>query len=512
MTKIKIRKRVLLLVLAVLTVFMAVFTPYHTVEVEAADIGITYGIVDSSYEVLQWILMMMGIGGFQAPNVGVKEDEKGRVVDEFCKEFFCDTWDQWCDQNGIDPSAFKDDFIEVLNQDYDAAAYVAGDIKSSILNTLYNYLYSQNIYTKINLNCKYSDILIDSDHPLKFDSVLNYSGHKYVDGSSFSDAISKTYDVACSFRNCMPILILEQSSDSSFFYRLYLVSDHYFRGTINGSSFESNYNERFLSDKDNTFVFAQVDYQFISAYLSSAVFNAKVPFAILSADIKDKYKDSYYLAYDIFYKLKDGVTAVDTDLPNIAGKDYAFDLVGYPWAWDTDQPDVKPWDGVDSLPIPGDIAIGDSFPGVVDLPGVETGVIDGSIPWPDVIQMIKDIDTTPDPDPQPDPDPDKPDDEVELPAILPDGVGDKLNELKKKFPFCIPFDLVNCVKSVGSSNATPPKFTLEVPIPTTDKTYTFTVDLEMFSPYIGVFKAGIFAIFLIGLMFSTRKLIAWQID
>lgn len=511
MTKFRIRKRVLPLILAFLTVFMAAFTPYHSVEVEAADIGITYAVVDTSYEVLQWLLMMMGIGGFLAPNVGVKEDEKGRVVDEFCKEFFCDTWDQWCDQNDIDPGAFKDEFIDVLNQDYDAAKYVAGDIKSSVLNTVYKYLvdtssgflgvYSSDLSSSV-VGSKPGDIIPSASFSGSF--VYGYSTEKLTD-QKFDGATIVSCDSSVYLMG-----ILASRGDYSL-ATMRICSLKPFSIKLSSGSVVSAKKLR-----NGMYALGCGAMQYINVTVKSFSIDWNVAHFCISKSQVKAVKDSslfdswdyYYLDVIHNYLLNDYIANVD--VPNVAGKDYSFDLVGWPNTWDIDKPNELPWDGVDSLPIPGDIAIEDSFPGVVDLPGIETGVIDGSIPWPDVIQMIKDIDTTP--DPEPDPDPDKPDEDIELPAILPDGVNDKLNELKKKFPFCIPFDLVNCVKSVGSSNATPPKFTLDVPIPTTDKTYTFTVDLEMFSPYIGVFKAGIFAIFLIGLMLSTRKLIAWQID
>lgn len=65
---------------------------------------------------------------------------------------------------------------------------------------------------------------------------------------------------------------------------------------------------------------------------------------------------------------------------------------------------MKPWDGVDALPIPGDVVLGDSIPGVIDFPDVIQKIIDGTIPWPDVIGAVRDIDI-----PAPDPDPDEPD-------------------------------------------------------------------------------------------------------
>lgn len=98
---------------------------------------------------------------------------------------------------------------------------------------------------------------------------------------------------------------------------------------------------------------------------------------------------------------------------------------------------MKPWDGVDSLPIPGDVVLGDSIPGVIDFPDVIQKIIDGTIPWPDVIGSVRHIDITgPDPGPdepdkKPEPDPELP----EIPAVLPQEVSDKLKDLSGKFPF-----------------------------------------------------------------------------
>lgn len=167
-------------------------------------------------------------------------------------------------------------------------------------------------------------------------------------------------------------------------------------------------------------------------------------------------------------------------------------------------------------PIPGDVVLGDSIPGVIDFPDVIQKIIDGTIPWPDVIGSVRDIDIPgpdpgpdePDKKPEPDPDPELP----EIPAVLPQGVTDKLKDLSGKFPFCIPFDLVNCFKSFGSNEAAEaPKWDLTFSIPGTNKDYEFSVDLSMFDKYIPIFRSGVLILFLIGLMIVTRKLIGWQV-
>lgn len=190
-------------------------------------------------------------------------------------------------------------------------------------------------------------------------------------------------------------------------------------------------------------------------------------------------------------------------------------MVGWPNSWDIDKPDVKPWDNVDSLPIPGDIAIPKEIPGVTDLPGIMDGVVGGTIPWPDVIGVVKDlpVDPTPEPEPKPEPEPD-PDPELpEIPAVLPQGVSDKLKDLSGKFPFCIPFDVVDCYKSFASKdNAEAPKWDIDFKVPGTNQQYHFSVDLAMFDKYIPIFRSGVLILFFIGLLLATRKLIGWQID
>lgn len=235
------------------------------------------------------------------------------------------------------------------------------------------------------------------------------------------------------------------------------------------------------------------------------------------SNISHVFIDGRYVSnFDVFSYLKGLlVSPVVPDIPNVAGKDWAFDLVGWPDAWDIDKPDVKPWDNVDSLPIPGDVVLGDSIPGVIDFPDVIQKIIDGTIPWPDVIGAVRDIDIpAPDPDPdepdkKPEPDPELP----EIPAVLPQGVSDKLKDLSGKFPFCIPFDVVDCYKSFASKdNAEAPKWDIDFKVPGTNQQYHFSVDLAMFDKYIPIFRSGVLILFFIGLLLATRKLIGWQID
>lgn len=248
-----------------------------------------------------------------------------------------------------------------------------------------------------------------------------------------------------------------------------------------------------------------------SINLKSFYFESSLPSMRVNSKIKDSLsalsKDGSF--WDIFSSLiNDRAFFPNIDIPDVAGKDWAFDLVGWPNSWDIDKPDVKPWDNVDSLPIPGDIAIPKEIPGVTDLPGIMDGVIDGTIPWPDIIDIIKDLPVDPTPEPEPKPEPELP----EIPAVLPQGVSDKLKDLSGKFPFCIPFDLVECFKSFGSNEAAEaPKWDLTFSIPGTNKDYEFSVDLSVFDKYIPIFRSGVLILFLIGLILGTRKLIGWQV-
>lgn len=500
----QLKKRATALLLGSVTFFIALAMPYNTTRVYAADVAFSWVVNESSNTILNWILLYLGISvAPEAISEGKVFDKTGQFAMDFCQEFFGDTFEQWYVSNGFseDIDMFKREFNDILTQDFDAAKYVAGDIKSSVLEILYKYLHSSSNVYDLNSLSGINDVVSGSINAVGQTKVIDSKGVEYslCHESTKIDIISgspKVIDVIWQYADnrVYEMCFLYSSSDfkikryDGFESRTFLEHGIYIVNLFSGS----------LNSINNG----------ISKYMDLSSF----PRIFIKNDLTFPGQQPYESIYEYVARSIEHVVIPNIDIPDVAGKDYAYDLVGWPDAWDVDKPDVKPWDDVDSLPIPGDIAIPKEIPGVTDLPGIMDGVIGGTIPWPDIIDIIKDlpVDPTPDPDKptEPDPDPELP----EIPAVLPQGVSDKLKDLSGKFPFCIPFDLVDCFKSFGSNEAAEaPKWDFTFKIPGTNKDYEFSVDLSMFDKYIPIFRSGVLILFLIGLIIGTRKLIGWQV-
>lgn len=126
---------------------------------------------------------------------------------------------------------------------------------------------------------------------------------------------------------------------------------------------------------------------------------------------------------------------------------------------------------------------------------------------------------TPTPDPTPDPDPggggsggggggsttdtpDKPDKDDD------DSKKDYARDLQKIFPFCIPFDIVDCFKLFNAEPETP---RVEIPIHfgVIEKDYTFVIDLKDFDNVALLLRSSTLILFIVGLGFATRNVIKW---
>lgn len=113
----------------------------------------------------------------------------------------------------------------------------------------------------------------------------------------------------------------------------------------------------------------------------------------------------------------------------------------------------------------------------------------------------KDPDKNPDPDPNPKPDPN------------PDTGKDTDNnsftaDLKELFPFCIPFDIVDCFRLFNAEPETPRvKFPIHFGI--VDKDYTFDIYLKDFNDVAGVCRTSFLILFMVGLGFATSRVIKW---
>lgn len=132
-----------------------------------------------------------------------------------------------------------------------------------------------------------------------------------------------------------------------------------------------------------------------------------------------------------------------------------------------------------------------------------------------VDNFIKDL-TTPDdsggvsPTPTPTPDPSNPDSSGGggTDTDNPDNT-DKSNftrDLRLVFPFCIPFDLVDCIRLFSSEPETP-KIDVPMHFPIVNVDYTFTIDLKDFDGVAKICRSMFLIMFIIGLVFATRPLI-----
>lgn len=89
----------------------------------------------------------------------------------------------------------------------------------------------------------------------------------------------------------------------------------------------------------------------------------------------------------------------------------------------------------------------------------------------------------------------------EKPGIVAD---DLTADLKSIFPFCIPFDLINCIKGL-SAEGEAPKWVMKIPMPTA-YTWTITVDMADYDSIVRIFRLGEDLLFIVGLIMITRGL------
>lgn len=122
---------------------------------------------------------------------------------------------------------------------------------------------------------------------------------------------------------------------------------------------------------------------------------------------------------------------------------------------------------------------------------------------------------TPDPDPEPTPDPDpEPDPNPEPSPTPPSDLTDKekgqflLPEtIKKKFPFCIPFDLIDAFTVLKSDTRQAPRIKWRLQSEKYDIDYTFDIDLSVYDEQAELLRTLELLLFIVGLILATRSLI-----
>ena len=126
-----------------------------------------------------------------------------------------------------------------------------------------------------------------------------------------------------------------------------------------------------------------------------------------------------------------------------------------------------------------------------------------------VNQFIESLkkESAPEPEPKPEPEPEpKPEPEPEPEPEPSENNADLLADLKHLFPFCVPFDLVDCFKLFNAEPITP---RVEFPIHfgIVEKDYTFVIDLEDFNGVAKVCRLMFLIGFIVSLVYATRQLI-----
>lgn len=126
-----------------------------------------------------------------------------------------------------------------------------------------------------------------------------------------------------------------------------------------------------------------------------------------------------------------------------------------------------------------------------------------------VNQFIESLkkESAPEPEPKPEPEPEpKPEPEPEPNPEPSEDNADLLADLKHLFPFCVPFDLVDCFKLFNAEPVTP---RVEFPIHfgIVEKDYTFVIDLEDFNGVAKVCRLMFLIGFIVSLVYATRQLI-----
>lgn len=87
----------------------------------------------------------------------------------------------------------------------------------------------------------------------------------------------------------------------------------------------------------------------------------------------------------------------------------------------------------------------------------------------------------------------------------PSSITNKFGDITKLFPFCIPFDLIRLIKGM-SADKQPPVFHYEHEFKDINYTFVVDVDLSNYDKYIKLFRFGMQIFYIIALMFLTSKI------
>ena len=110
------------------------------------------------------------------------------------------------------------------------------------------------------------------------------------------------------------------------------------------------------------------------------------------------------------------------------------------------------------------------------------------------------IDPDPDPGIDPDPDPDDLTQEQKKSFLLPESI-------KDKFPFCVPFDIIEAFTVLKSDTREAPRIVIPLKAEKYGIDYTFDIDLSVYDEQAKLLRTLELLLFIVGLAFVTRGLI-----
>ena len=465
----------------ILCMIVTLFIP--SCNVKAADIAMEY----TSYEALQWILMELGISASLAPEKQQaivlpdgQEITKPNLGAELIREVN-DSIELWWNANQMDDvvdgydggfEQFKSDFSDMLEWGRDGVIEIASDTWSVLREwgkTLYEYLEEAG----------------DSYFEIPFTGVSD--GVYCINGSNQNKSFKITQSHA-------PVSFLWLTIPNDYSYLVVYSSD----------SFCLNLNQ--LTVRDGV----AFGYEFVEGTFYD------VPHIITPSD---SFSDRNAYIRNLLSKVMGGSVPLYPQDVVWPKTDLKTDICGIPW----ELPDSIPYphSGDATITIPQDLPIDDAI----------TGVGTGELTWEDVIgktfpiPIDKPIDKPVEGDTETDTEIDTEEDteketesekEIEWDDTIftPEGaIGGKLSELSKKFPFCIPFDVVALFKGFGKDVVeTAPRWEVSIDMPFIHYTWKVVIDMKDYEKYVKIFRDGFYLLFLVGLFFTTRKLISWQID
>lgn len=470
-----VKRRFFPVLLALLVVFFSVVIPVSRVEASPAPVlpptfevipggavsGLTYYDVASSI--------------FAPAGIDIKMAD-GKSFEKELWDEICDTFNIWAEQNVSD---FKELGAELSGLVSDA---VDGTINMSkkLFEALQKYGKEAADWVKAHTSG-------DSDIS---PSKLGYVSFDYLDfltSGSYSAYFKRIYGYSES-----ELLSYKNEFDSCKYKYFVLFRDQFM---ISGGVHDIYF--------FNFTRLASYPYYYISSPRSVILTDALGTYGGPAAYHIFPFTGSYYSRYNWDgYLLSSSTPVVATNMTEVAPPASSGNPVSpvqppYPVSHIvfTPRPDPVTWPDYVAIAVPD--ADPDSLPDSAPVPVPHRNPVTGEIIEPNP-------DPEPDPDPEPGTDPD-PAENVDPDQIA--GLPDKITaagDIKKLFPFCIPFDIVALVKSMKTEKA-PPVWHFEYYFKQIDYKFEVTVDMSQYEVYVKIFRSGFVILYIITLMLLTIR-------